>query len=152
MRLEGKIAPVTGAGSGIGKCIAETYAREGARVALADINVDAVKSAARAIGSNAIALRCDVSKKLDVDGVVEETLAAFGALDILVNNAGAAHVNKPFAQISEAEYERVFDRQREGDFSCLSGRRSGAPQAGRRRDHQYRFDRRTAAAPRALGL
>lgn len=75
MRLDGKIALVTGAGSGIGRCIAEAYAGEGARVALADINADAAKSAARAIGNNAIALRCDVSKKADIDGVVEETVS-----------------------------------------------------------------------------
>src|SRR5271166_5743659 len=108
MRLDGKIALVTGAGSGIGKCIAETYAREGARVALADINADAAKSAARAIGNNAIALRCDVSKKADVDGVVEETLAACGALDILVN--------KPVLEISEAEYDRIFAVNVKGIF------------------------------------
>lgn len=116
MRLEGKIAFVTGAGSGIGKCIAETYAREGARVALADLNVDAAKSAARAIGNKAIALCCDVSKKTDVDGAVEETLAAFGALDILVNNAGAAHVNKPMLEIGEAEFERIFAVNVKGVF------------------------------------
>lgn len=116
MRLDGKIALVTGAGSGIGKCIAETYAREGARVALADIDAEATKSAARAIGNNAIALRCDVSKKADVDGVVEETLAAFGALDILVNNAGATHVNKPMLEIGEAEYERIFAINVKGVF------------------------------------
>jgi len=103
MRLEGKIALVTGAGSGIGQCIAETYAREGARVALADINADAAKASARAIGNSAIALRCDVSKKSDVEGMVEEAVAAFGALDILVNNAGATHVNKPVLEIGEAE-------------------------------------------------
>jgi 3-oxoacyl-[acyl-carrier protein] reductase len=116
MRLDGKIALVTGAGSGIGKCIAETYAREGARVALADINADAAKSAARTIGNNAIALRCDISKKADVDGVVDETLAAFGALDILVNNAGATHVNKPLLEISEAEYDRIFSVNVKGVF------------------------------------
>ena len=116
MRLDGKIALVTGAGSGIGKCIAETYAREGARVALADINADAAKSAARTIGNNAIALRCDVSKKADVDGVVEETLAAFGVLDIIVNNAGATHVNKPVLEISEAEYDRIFAVNVKGIF------------------------------------
>ena len=70
MRLDGKIPLVTGAGSGIGKCVAETYAREGARVALADINAEAARSAARTIGNSAIALRCDVSKKADIDGVV----------------------------------------------------------------------------------
>jgi len=116
MRLDGKIALVTGAGSGIGKCIAETYAREGARVALADINADAAKSAARTIGNNAIALRCDISKKADVDGVVDETLAAFGALDILVNNAGATHANKPVLEISEAEYDRIFAVNVKGVF------------------------------------
>jgi 3-oxoacyl-[acyl-carrier protein] reductase len=116
MRLDGKIALVTGAGSGIGKCIAETYAREGARVALADINGDAAKSAARTIGNNAIALRCDVSKKDDVDGVVEETLAAFGALDVLVNNAGATHVNKPMLEIGEAEFDRIFAINVKGMF------------------------------------
>ena len=127
MRLDGKIALVTGAGSGIGKCIAETYAREGARVALADINADAAKSAARTIGNNAVALRCDVSKKADIDGVVEETLAAFGALDILVNNAGATHVNKPVLEIGEAEYDRIFAVNVKGFFSLVRrlSRRSG---------------------------
>ena len=104
MRLDGKTALVTGAGSGIGKVIAETYAREGARVALADVNLDAAKAAARAIGNNAIAVRCDVTKKADIAAAVAETLAAFGALDILVNNAGATHVNKPMLEIGEDEY------------------------------------------------
>jgi 3-oxoacyl-[acyl-carrier protein] reductase len=116
MRLDGKTALVTGAGSGIGKCIAETYAREGARVALADINGEAAKSAARAIGNNAIALRFDVSKKADIDGVVGETVAAFGALDILVNNAGATHVNKPMLEIDEAEYDHIFAINVKGVF------------------------------------
>jgi 3-oxoacyl-[acyl-carrier protein] reductase len=116
MRLEGKTALVTGAGSGIGKCIAEIYAREGARVALADIDGEAAKSAARGIGSNAIALRCDVRRKADVSGVVDETLAAFGALDILVNNAGTTHINKPMLEIDEAEYDRVFAINVKGVF------------------------------------
>ena len=116
MRLDGKTALVTGAGSGIGKCIAETYAREGARVALADIDGEAAKSAARSIGNNAIALRVDVSKKADIDGVVGETVAAFGALDILVNNAGATHVNKPMLEIDEAEYDRIFAVNVKGIF------------------------------------
>jgi 3-oxoacyl-[acyl-carrier protein] reductase len=116
MRLNGKTALVTGAGSGIGKCIAETYAREGARVALADINGDAAKSAARAIGNNAIALACDVSKKVDIDRTVEETFAAFGALDILVNNAGATHVDKPVLEIDEPEFDRIFAINVKGVF------------------------------------
>jgi 3-oxoacyl-[acyl-carrier protein] reductase len=116
MRLEGKMALVTGAGSGIGKCIAETFAREGAHVAIADIDPGAAKTAARTIGNNAIALRCDVSKKADVTAVVEETLAAFGRLDILVNNAGTTHVNKPMLEIGEDEYDRMFAVNVKGVF------------------------------------
>src|SRR5271154_973781 len=116
MRLDGKTALVTGAGSGIGKCIAEPYAREGAWVALADIELDAAKSAARAIGNNAVAVRCDVTKRAEIDAALEETLSAFGALDILVNNAGATHVNKPMLEIDEAEYDRIFAVNVKGIF------------------------------------
>jgi 3-oxoacyl-[acyl-carrier protein] reductase len=116
MRLEGKTALVTGAGSGIGKCIAEIYAREGAWVALADVNLDAAKSAALAIGNNAIAVRCDVTKRSDIDAAITETLSAFGGLDILVNNAGSTHVNKPFLEIDEADYDRIFAVNVKGIF------------------------------------
>jgi 3-oxoacyl-[acyl-carrier protein] reductase len=116
MRLEGKTALVTGAGSGIGKCIAETYVREGARVAVVDLDGDAAKSVARTLGNNAIALRCDVSKKADVAGAVNETLVAYGALDILINNAGATHVNKPMLEIDEAEFDRIYAVNVKGVF------------------------------------
>ena len=116
MRLEGKTALVTGAGSGIGKCIAETYAREGARVAVVDVNGDAAKEVARGIGNSAIALRCDVTSKEEFAGVVEETVAALGGLDILVNNAGATHVNKPMLEIGEDEFDRVYAVNVKGVF------------------------------------
>ena len=116
MRLENKTALVTGAGSGMGKCIAETFAREGARVALADINFDAAKSVALAIGNNAIALRCDVANKAEFEAAVADTLSAFGRLDILVNNAGTTHVNKPMLDITEDEYDRIFAVNVKGVF------------------------------------
>lgn len=116
MRLDNKVALVTGAGSGIGQCIAETYAREGARVALSDINFDAVQSAARAIGNNAIALHCDVAKKTEFEASVADTVSAFGRLDILVNNAGTTHVNKPMLDITEGEYDRTFAVNVKGVF------------------------------------
>jgi 3-oxoacyl-[acyl-carrier protein] reductase len=108
LRLDGKCALVTGAGSGIGKSIAETYAREGASVTIADLNLDAAQETARGIGNNAIAVRCDVTRKAEIAAAVKETIAAFGGFDILVNNAGATHVNKPMMEISEDEYDRVF--------------------------------------------
>jgi 3-oxoacyl-[acyl-carrier protein] reductase len=116
MRLEGKTALVTGAGSGIGKCIAETYVREGARVAVADIDGEAAKAAARGIGNSAIALRCDVTNKDEFVAAVEETVAAFGTLDILVNNAGATHVNKPMLEIDEDEFDRIYAVNVKGVF------------------------------------
>jgi len=116
MRLEGKTALVTGAASGIGKCIAETYAREGARVAVVDIDGDAAKAAALAIGNNAIALPCDVSRKTDIEAAVAETVSAFGTLDVLVNNAGTTHVSKSMLDVSEDEYERTFAVNVKGVF------------------------------------
>src|SRR5262245_43461237 len=87
MRLDNKIALVTGGGSGFGKGIAETFAREGARVAVIDINEQAARATAAAISNKAIAVGCDVSRRTDVDAAVKATLNAFGTIDILVNNA-----------------------------------------------------------------
>jgi 3-oxoacyl-[acyl-carrier protein] reductase len=108
MRLADKVAIVTGAGSGMGATIAETYAREGARVAVLDIDADAAKKVARGIGNTALALGCDVSKPAAIDAAIRATFAACDHIDILVNNAGVAHVNKPVTEISEAEFDRVF--------------------------------------------
>lgn len=108
MRLADKVAIVTGAGSGMGLSIAETYAREGAKVAVLDVEEKAGRAVADKIGENAIFVRCDVAKRADIDAAITAMLKAFGALDILVNNAGVSHVNKPVLEISEAEYDRVF--------------------------------------------
>ena len=108
MRLQGKVAIVTGGGSGMGEAIAETYAREGAHVAVVDVDGDAAKRVARKIGNTAIAIKCDVTKRSDIDAAVVETASAFGGLNVLVNNAGVAHMNKPLLEIDEKEFDRVF--------------------------------------------
>ena len=108
MRLHGTVAIVTGGGSGMGAAIAETYAREGAHVAVIDVNGDAAKAVARRIGNAAIAIKCDVTRRSDIDAAVVETASAFGGLNVLVNNAGVAQVNKPLLDIDEKEFDRVF--------------------------------------------
>jgi 3-oxoacyl-[acyl-carrier protein] reductase len=108
MRLQNKVALVTGAGSGFGKAIAETFAREGAKVAIVDINEGAAAHVAQAIGGGAVAIHCDVAHKTDVDAAAEATVAAFGTIDILVNNAGTTHRNLPMLEVEEAEFDRVF--------------------------------------------
>lgn len=116
MRLEGKAAIVTGAGSGMGKIIAELFAAEGANVAVLDVNERAAKNVAGEIGKRAIAVRADVTKKSDIDAAVNATLKAFGVIDILINNAGISHVNKPVLDIDEAEFDRVFAVNVKGVF------------------------------------
>jgi 3-oxoacyl-[acyl-carrier protein] reductase len=108
MRLHGKVAIVTGGGSGMGEAIAETYAQEGAHVAIIDVDGNAAKTVAGRIGNAAVAIRCDVTKRSDIDAAVVETASRFGGLNVLVNNAGVAHGNKPVLDIDEKEFDRVF--------------------------------------------
>jgi len=108
MRLNGKAALVTGAASGFGKGIAATFAREGARVAVLDLNLAAAEAAAAEIGGGAIGVAADVSRWDQVEAAAKTILAAFGRLDILVNNAGVSHRNQPMLDVSEAEFDKVF--------------------------------------------
>ena len=109
MRLQGKTALVTGAASGFGKGIAEVYAREGARVAVVDLNADGARAVAAELGDSAIAITCDVSKAEDIDRAVAETQAAFGSLDIVVNNAGWTNPNRPLMETDEATFRKIYD-------------------------------------------
>ena len=109
MKLKDKVAIVTGGASGFGRAIAETYAREGAKVMVADINGQGARDVANGIGASAAHVACDVSKKSDVDAMVAETVKAFGGVDIMVNNAGYTHRNQWLLNISEEEFDRIFD-------------------------------------------
>jgi len=108
MRLEGKIAVVTGAASGFGRGIAEAFAREGARVVVADLDTTGAAAVASAIGKAAVPFTCDVSRKGDVDAMVVAAVKAFGGLDILVNNAGVTHKNQSLMTVTEAEFDRIY--------------------------------------------
>jgi 3-oxoacyl-[acyl-carrier protein] reductase len=116
MRLNNKVALITGAGSGIGECMAETFAREGAKVAVVDLDADAARGVAAAIGESAIDIRCDVARNADVVAAVTATMDAFGTIDIVINNAGITHLNKPMLEIDEEEFDRCFAVNVKGVF------------------------------------
>jgi NAD(P)-dependent dehydrogenase (short-subunit alcohol dehydrogenase family) len=107
-RLQGKSALITGSARGIGRAFAEAYVREGARVAIADIDIARARATADAIGEAAIAVELDVTQQDSIDAAVAETVAAFGQIDILINNA-AIFTAAPLVEIERAEYQRVFD-------------------------------------------
>ncbi|QCI63460.1 SDR family oxidoreductase [Phreatobacter stygius] len=109
MRLKDKVAIVTGGAQGFGKGIAETFAREGCKVAVFDLNEDGAKEVAKGIGRKAMGVKCDVSKAKDVQRAVAKVVARFGKVDILINNAGTSHRNQPMLDVDEATFDRVFD-------------------------------------------
>src|SRR5262249_34187374 len=94
MKLDNKVAVVTGGASGFGRAICELYAREGAKVVVADINGQGAREVANGIGKAAVHVATDVSKRADVDAMVGEAVKAFGGVDIMVNNAGYTHKNQ----------------------------------------------------------
>lgn len=106
MRLEGKTAIVTGGGSGFGAGIARRFAKEGAKVMVADINPEAAEAVASAIGG--IPMQADVSDGSSVEAMVARAQEAFGCTDILVNNAGVTHLPAPMEEVSEEDFDRVF--------------------------------------------
>ena len=110
-RLAGKIAIVTGAGSGFGAGIATRFVAEGARVMLADIheaNGRRVTADLAAAGGDVRFCRCDVSKDADVAALVAATLEGFGGFDVVVNNAGTTHRNQSLLDVAESEFDRIY--------------------------------------------
>ncbi|PCH72078.1 MAG: 3-oxoacyl-ACP reductase [Rhodobacteraceae bacterium] len=109
MRLKGKTAIVTGGASGFGAGIVAKFVAEGARVMIADINGDAAQTMAQQIGPNAIAQTVDVANAASVQAMADAALTAFGHLDILINNAGISHMPTPLEDVSEDDFDRVFN-------------------------------------------
>jgi len=107
-RLAGKTALITGAARGIGLAFAQAYLREGARVAIADIDITRARNAAAELGDAAIAVEMDVTQQNSIGAAVAQTIYELGQIDILINNA-AIFSAAPIVEITRAEYQKVFD-------------------------------------------
>lgn len=108
MRLSGKVAIVTGAASGMGKAIAELYAKEGARVVVSDMNLDGAQAVVEGISGEAFAIQTDVTSEEALQQLFDETVKTFGQVDILVNNAGIMDGMEPVGEISNERWEKIF--------------------------------------------
>ena len=118
MLLKDKVAVVTGAASGIGKEIVLTYAREGAKVAIADLNLDGANAAAaeiEKIGGHAIGVAMDVTSEAEVEAGMAKAISAFGGIDILVSNAGIQIV-APVDQFEFSKWKQMLAIHLDGAF------------------------------------
>lgn len=118
--LKGKVAIITGARRGMGRTHALTLAKAGAKVVVADISQEDCEKVVEEImkeGGEALAVKCDVAKKEEVDEMVKKTVEKWGKVDILVNNAGIAQF-KPFLELTEEEWDRTLDINLKGYFLC----------------------------------
>ncbi len=121
-QLADKVAIVTGAASGMGEAIAETYAREGAKVVLADYNEEGAKIVSDRLndqGYETLALKVDVSKKEDTDLMIDKAIETYGKLDILVNNAGIMDSFEPVGEITDEKWDRIFDVNTKGVMRAM---------------------------------
>lgn len=120
MRLEGKVAIVTGSARGIGKATAVKFVKEGAKVVVCDVNIDQVKETVeelKAMGGEVIGLKLDVTDRENVAKLISDTVETFGKLDILVNNAGIT-ADATLLKMTEAEFDRVINVNLKGVFNC----------------------------------
>ncbi len=118
MRLQDKVAIITGAASGIGLEIAHAYAREGARVCIADLSIEAAQKAAADIekaGGKALALAMDVADEAAVEAGFDKVVSAFGIPDILISNAGIQHIN-PIESVELKDWKRMLAIHLDGSF------------------------------------
>ncbi|SDJ45620.1 SDR family oxidoreductase [Salipiger marinus] len=109
MRLKDKITLVTGAASGFGRGIAETFRREGAQVAVVDLNGEGAAAVAADLGEGAIAIPCDVAQGDQVQAAVRQVMDRYGRLDVVVNNAGWTNPNQPLMETDEATFRKIYD-------------------------------------------
>lgn len=116
MELQGRVALITGAGSGLGLATARTFAREGARVVINDLKAESAQAAATALGPEHAAVGGDVSSENDVKAMVAATLERFGRIDILVNNAGVPDSFAPTVDLPLSHWQRLIDIHLTGTY------------------------------------
>jgi NAD(P)-dependent dehydrogenase (short-subunit alcohol dehydrogenase family) len=117
-----KVAFVTGAANGIGRAAALAFARDSARVVVADVSEQGNQETARMIeeaGGRALAVRCDVSRVEDVKAALDQTVDTFGRLDFAFNNAGVEQPIMATAELTEKEWDRIVDINLRGVFLCM---------------------------------
>jgi NAD(P)-dependent dehydrogenase (short-subunit alcohol dehydrogenase family) len=117
MRLQDKVAVVTGAASGMGKAIAELYAKEGAKVIVADLNIEGAEQVVEGIignGGVAKAVQVNVAKLEDIENMIDTAVIEYGTLDILVNNAGIMDSFEPVGEITDEKWDLIFDVNTKG--------------------------------------
>ncbi|MNI09775.1 Cyclopentanol dehydrogenase [compost metagenome] len=122
MRLEGKVAVVTGAASGMGKAIAELYAKEGASVVVSDLNIEGAESVVAGIqtnGGKAIAVKTNVADLNDINTMIDTAVTEFGTLDILVNNAGIMDNMAPVGDVNDEKWDLIFDINTKGVMRAI---------------------------------
>ena len=118
MRFQNRVVFITGAARGIGKSFAEAFAKEGAKVVIADINIEGATTTAQEIGSNALAVKMDVTKQNSIDQSVNTAVDQLGGIDILINNA-AIFTAAPITEIQREDYQQVFDINVSGTLFTL---------------------------------
>ena len=121
-RMAAKVAFVTGAADGIGRAAALAFAREGANVVVADVSPEANEETAhmiRNLGRQSLALRCDVTRALDVEAALNKAVEAFGGVDFAFNNAGVEHPPTVIEEVTEETWDRIVNVNLRGVFLCM---------------------------------
>jgi len=107
-RLNGKVALITGAGSGFGAGIARKFIEEGAQVGVVDINGEAASSVAQELGDNSLAIQADITSKSQIQKTVDEIAKWAGPINVLVNNAGIGHLPTPMEELDEEQFDKII--------------------------------------------
>ncbi len=121
MKLEGKVAIITGGGTGIGRSIALEFAKDGADIVVASRRLSVLEKVGeeiKALGRRSLCVQADVSQKTDVNKLVQQAIAEFGTIDILVNDASVGDIAVPLLELSEDDWDKVININLKGYFLC----------------------------------